>query len=107
MTDPEKSHYYAVIFRSRRTEVEAGYTAMAARMEQRARQQPGFPGIASFRDPEGTGVTISYWESRDAIRVWKQDPEHLTAQELGKDNWYSEYTVEIAKIESVYHFPPA
>jgi heme-degrading monooxygenase HmoA len=107
MTDPEKPPYYAVIFRSRRTKEETGYADTAARMEQLARQQPGFLGVASFRSPDGTGVTISYWESLDAVRDWKQFPEHQTAQQLGKEQWYAEYTVEIAKIESVYHFPPA
>lgn len=105
MTDRQKPPYYVVIFRSSRTEIDAGYAEMASRMEQRARQQPGFLGLASFRSPEGAGVTISYWESLDAIRDWKQHPEHLTAQQLGKDTWYADYTVEIAKIESVYHFP--
>lgn len=105
MTDNQKSPRYAVIFRSRRTPDKAGYAEMATRMEEQARQQPGFLELTSFRAPDGTGVTISYWNSLEAIRAWKQHPEHITAQQLGKDKWYAHYTVEIAKIESVYHFP--
>lgn len=105
MTDNQILPCYAVIFRSLRTQDEAGYAEMAIRMEEQARQQPGFLELTSFRAPDGTGVTISYWNSLEAIRGWKQHPEHITAQQLGKDKWYAHYTVEIAKIESVYHFP--
>jgi len=77
---------------------------MSARMQELARQQPGFLDIESFRSPDGKGVTISYWEDLPAIQDWKQNPEHLTAQRLGKQHWYQDYTVEVAKIESAYRF---
>ncbi len=47
--------YYAVIFTSQRTPVDAGYSAMAERMVEAAARQPGFLGIESCRSPEGMG----------------------------------------------------
>ena len=39
-------------------------------------------------------MAISYWESESQIRQWKQDAEHLVAQENGRDKWYRSYRVE-------------
>ena len=74
--------YYAVIFTSTRTEVEAGYAEMAIKMVELAKAQPGFIGMESARSE--IGITVSYWESLEAIRNWKANMEHLEAQEKGK-----------------------
>ncbi|CAH0120939.1 putative protein YqjZ [Paenibacillus sp. CECT 9249] len=41
--------YYAVIFTSKRTPGDRGYSAMADKMEQLASRQPGFLGVESVR----------------------------------------------------------
>jgi len=48
------------------------------------------------------GITICYWESLQAINVWKQDIEHLTAQKEGKERWYEQYRITVAKIDYEY-----
>lgn len=93
--------YYAVIFSSLRTaEDEAGYSAMAARMLALAAGQPGFLGVESARD--SLGITVSYWESLAAIRQWKAHAEHLEAQRLGRERWYADFRLRIAKVERDY-----
>jgi heme-degrading monooxygenase HmoA len=92
--------YYAVIFSSHRNEGDNGYDAMANRMVELASQQPGFLGIESVR--ENLGITVSYWESLEAIRNWKQNAEHQEAQRLGRQQWYSGFRVRIAKVEREY-----
>jgi heme-degrading monooxygenase HmoA len=94
--------YYAVIFTSTRTEVEAGYAEMAIKMVELAKAQPGFIGMESARSE--IGITVSYWESLEAIRNWKVNMEHLEAQEKGKTTWYKNYKVRIAKVEREYEF---
>jgi hypothetical protein len=55
--------YYAVIFTSKRTDVDAaGYAAMADAMAEMAAQQPGYLGHESARD-DGVGITVSYWRA--------------------------------------------
>lgn len=95
-----KPPYYAVIFSSHRTEGDNGYGEMADHMVELASQQPGFLGVESVRD--GLGITVSYWENLDAIKNWKHHSEHLEAQRLGRDGWYSEFMVRIAKVERDY-----
>jgi heme-degrading monooxygenase HmoA len=92
--------YYAVIFTSLRTEGDQGYASMAARMEELAQQQPGFLGMESARD--GVGITVSYWASLEAIAQWRQHAEHLAAQALGHQQWYTHFRVRIAKVERDY-----
>ena len=94
--------YYAVIFTSTRTEVEAGYAEMAIKMVELAKAQPGFIGMESARSE--IGITVSYWESLEAIQNWKANMEHVEAQEKGKTTWYKNYKVRIAKVEREYEF---
>jgi heme-degrading monooxygenase HmoA len=91
--------YYAVIFTSQRTEGDRGYAAMADKMMTMAAQQPGFLGVESVRGTDGLGITVSYWESEDAIRNWRRDGEHRIAQETGRAVWYEDYVLRIAKVE--------
>ena len=94
--------YYAVIFTSKRTELDDNYTEMALKMEVLAKQQPGFLGVESARNE--IGITVSYWESLEAIANWKQNLDHLNAQFLGRQKWYENYVVRIAKVEKEYSF---
>ncbi len=99
---------YAVIFSSRRTASDdEGYARVAARMEELASQQPGFLGIESVRASDGHGITVSYWSSRAAITGWKAHVEHLAAQSAGRERWYSEYRLRIARVEVDYGFDGA
>ena len=93
--------YYAVIFSSLRTAGDQGYGAMAERMLALARAQPGFLGVESARDPEGLGITVSYWRDADSIARWKQHAEHLVAQATGKRTWYEAYELRVARVERV------
>jgi len=100
--------YYAVIFTSQRTtDDETGYARMAERMDQLARQQPGFLGVESSRDKDGSGITISYWTDLASIRAWRDNSEHRSAQEKGKQKWYESFHVRICRVEQSHSFPPA
>lgn len=94
--------YYAVIFTSTRTELDDNYSEMAVKMEALAKQHLGFLGVESARNE--IGITVSYWESLEAIANWKQNLDHLDAQFLGRQKWYENYIVRIAKVEKEYSF---
>jgi len=94
--------YYAVIFTSVRTTIDDGYGAMSDRMMELAVNQPGFLGVESAR--EEVGITVSYWESLDAIKNWKANAEHVLAQKTGRDKWYHSFTTRICRVEKEYSF---
>ena len=94
--------YYAVIFTSVRTSVEEGYSEMAEAMLDLASRQPGYLGVEHARDD--IGITVSYWESLEAIAAWKEQADHKIAQEKGRSDWYAEYTLRICRVEREYDF---
>ena len=102
IVDNLKPPYYAVIFTTTLTENLEGYYEMAVRMEELAKQQKGYLGIESAR--ADIGITISYWESLEAILHWKNNVEHTEARNLGREKWYKKYQLRICKVEREYGF---
>lgn len=94
--------YFAVIFTSTQTDRTNGYAEMAMKMESLAAKQEGFIRIDSARND--VGITVSYWESLEAIKNWKANSEHLFAQQKGREQWYNWYNVRICKVEREYEF---
>lgn len=106
IADTPQPPYYAVVFTNmRNTDNEAAnqdYAKTAQRMVELGSQEPGFLGIESVRD--GLGITVSYWADTESIKRWKQNCEHLVAQEKGQKQWYAAYKTRICKVERDYGF---
>ncbi|RJT24486.1 antibiotic biosynthesis monooxygenase [Chakrabartia godavariana] len=93
----------AVIFASTRTDFDTpGYQAAAAQMEALARLQPGYRGLRATRGADGFGITVSYWSDTAAAIAWRDHPDHASIREKGRAQWYSSYTLEVARIERAY-----
>ncbi len=92
---------YAVIFKAKTKKLDNNYFKMAKLMRELAMNEYGcveFTAVTEGSDE----IAISYWESMEQIKKWKQNSEHLVAQKLGKEKWYEEYTVEIVEVISRY-----
>lgn len=90
--------YYAVIFTSVLNENIQGYDEMTDYMMQLVHQQPGFLGVDSARDK--IGITVSYWNSLEAIDNWRTNLQHQSAKNQGKGKWYESYSLKICKVIS-------
>ncbi|WP_347175391.1 antibiotic biosynthesis monooxygenase family protein [Polaribacter uvawellassae] len=102
IVDDLEPPYYAVIFSTIMTDNLEGYQEAAERMETLAKQQPGYLGIESARNK--IGITVSYWESLEAITQWKNNVEHTEVRNLGREKWYKKYQLRICKVEREYGF---
>jgi len=92
---------YAVIFKAKTKKLDKEYFSMAKKMRDLAINEYGcieFTAVTESSDE----IAISYWDSLEQIKEWKQNSEHLVAQELGKSKWYEDYTVEIVEVLSMY-----
>jgi len=98
--DTPKPPYYAVIFTSIKITEDKGYSKMSDRMVELVSQQDGFLGFESAR--EELGITVSYWRDEESIKKWKANLEHQEAQKLGKELWYKQYKIRVAKVERDY-----
>ena len=97
-----KTPYYAVIFTSILTNANEGYDKTAIRMVELAKNQKGFLGVETARND--LGITVSYWESIESIKSWKNESEHKIAQQKGKEAWYTAFKVRICRVERDYEF---
>ncbi len=109
MTGPEigaQGACYAVIFSSQHASSSPeGYEETADAMVELARKQPGFLGVESARGADGFGITVSYWDSLEAIAQWKSQADHQRAQSQGREIFYSRYEVRVCRVERGYKFP--
>ena len=97
-----KPPYYAVIFTSILEGETISYTNMSAKMVELAQKQDGFLGIEAVRSE--VGITVSYWNSLNAIQKWKQNLDHIEAMKKGRSTWYKKFKVRISKVERDYEF---
>ncbi len=93
----------AVIFCAQRTkDDDEAYEAAANVMSNLAAQQSGYLGQDSSRSKDGLGITVSYWETDEAAKAWRDHPVHSAIREQGRDKWYESYTLHVARIERSY-----
>lgn len=93
--------YYAVVFTARRADDLRGYAETAREMRALAAAQDGFLGMESAAE-DGVGITASYWRDLDSIKKWKANLRHLRAQKCGREQWYADYRVRVARVEREY-----
>jgi len=90
-----------VIFRARTRSVDDEYASIAERLRDLALNQFGcleFHALGEGRDE----IALSYWPAEENILAWKAHPEHVLAQQRGRDEWYESYSVQIATISREY-----
>jgi len=92
---------YAVIFKAEINQLDTAYSETAIRMRDLAISKYGCVEFTSSTEGNNE-IAISYWNSKEDIKAWKEDNEHKKAQALGKNNWYKSYTVQIVEILHEY-----
>lgn len=86
---------FLVVFRNRkRADIDqAAYDAEAVRMEELAREQPGFRSFKSYASDDGEVIALSEWDDEAAALAWRKVAEHRAAQRRGREAYYEDYTL--------------
>lgn len=97
--------YWVVIF----TAVFSGgaaeeYAETTARMAELMQESPGFLGYETAQAEGGGEITVCYWDSEEAVRIWRTNAEHLAAQKRGREAFYSAYHIRVGKVDRAYGF---
>jgi heme-degrading monooxygenase HmoA len=92
---------FVVIFRAQVRRFDDEYSKVAARMRDLAIRQYGCLEFHSVTEGDQE-VAVSYWPDEESIRAWRNHPEHVRAQQLGRDRWYESYRVQVAEITREY-----
>ena len=86
------------VFRSRlRAESIEEYLKMSAKMNELASSMPGYVSHKGFTAEDGERVTIVEFESEETHRAWAELPAHRKAQQLGRERYFSEFSIHICK----------
>lgn len=89
-----------VVFRSRHKEgadLDA-YRSLAVEMRELVATQPGFLSIESFEAPDGPHVSLEFFETDETAKAWRSNPAHRAAQQRGREEFYSWYSVHVADV---------
>jgi len=88
------------VFRSRlKSGIRDEYVALAQRMNELAQTMPGYISHKGFLADDGERVTIVEFAHEEGMRAWRTNPEHLAAQKLARQKFYSEYHIQVCTVE--------
>jgi|SRR6516225_8630128 heme-degrading monooxygenase HmoA len=88
------------VFRSRlRPGMRDEYLALVDRMDTLARTMPGYISHKGFFADDGERVTIVEFEHEEGLRAWRTNREHIAAQKLAREKYYTEYRVQVCTLE--------
>ena len=82
----------------------AAYEALDARMATLVGAMPGFISARSYRSDDGDAISLIRFASADALRSWRDDPEHREAQRRGREEFYAAYDIEVCEVTRAYDF---
>ncbi|HML06736.1 MAG TPA: antibiotic biosynthesis monooxygenase [Xanthobacteraceae bacterium] len=95
-------------FRSRlKPGISDEYVAVAQRMNELAQTMPGYISHKGFSADDGERVTIVEFAHEEGMRAWRTNPEHLAAQKLARQKFYSEYHIQVCTVDRESKFKSA
>ncbi len=82
------------------------YFELAAELKPLLEEQPGFIAVERFQSLNDSQkyLSISSWESEEAIKNWRENIEHQQAQNAGKTSIFSKYRIRVAEVVRDYDF---
>ena len=80
------------------------YDALNEQMYALVQTLPGFIAANAYASSDGEEVGVIRFASLDALRAWREHPEHVIAQHRGKTEFYASYTVEVCEVARAYDF---
>lgn len=96
---------YAVIFEVEvKEEGKEQYLKIAAKLKEQLVKMEGFLSIERFQSlvDEGKILSLSFWESKEAIALWKSNMDHMNAQAKGRSSLFKDYRIRIAEVQKDY-----
>jgi heme-degrading monooxygenase HmoA len=107
MRRPAEDPMVVIVFRSRlRPGVDpAPLEPVGARMYELATKMPGFVSYKDFAAEDGETASIVEFESLETLAAWRNHPEHVAAQRLGREQFFAEYEIHVCTPLRSYRFP--
>lgn len=78
------------------------YAARNERMSELVQGIPGFIDIKGYVSDDGERINIARFESEDALKAWRLQPEHVETQQRAREAYYEDYWVEVCQTVRSY-----
>ncbi|HEX2010230.1 MAG TPA: antibiotic biosynthesis monooxygenase [Roseateles sp.] len=95
-----------VVFRSRlRADADlAALEPLGQRMYELASSMPGFLSYKDFSAADGETLALVEFADADTLRAWREHPEHREVQRRSREEFMSEYQIDVCRPERSYGF---
>ena len=80
------------------------YEQLDQRMSELLRTIPGFVSATSYHSDDGDDISLVRFTSAEALRAWRELPEHREAQRRGRAEFFAAYDVEVCEVTRAYDF---
>jgi heme-degrading monooxygenase HmoA len=96
-----------IVFRARlRPNVDQqALVQLGQRMYALASAMPGYIAYKDFAAEDGESVSIVEFESQETLAAWREHPEHKAAQQRGREEFFSEYRIQVCTQVRESRFP--
>jgi heme-degrading monooxygenase HmoA len=76
------------------------YLNVAAQLSARLQEMDGFVSIERFESLSVPGkiLSLSFWRDEEAVRAWRNSPEHRSAQRTGRGGVFADYRLRVVSI---------
>jgi heme-degrading monooxygenase HmoA len=93
-----------VVFRARTRADASGIEAVGQRMYELASAMPGFVSYKEFQAEDKETLTLVEFDTEEQLLAWRKHPEHLQAQQLGRERVFESYDIAVCKPVRRYGF---
>ncbi|EOL8972401.1 antibiotic biosynthesis monooxygenase [Cronobacter dublinensis] len=91
----------AVLFEAQALpQAQQRYFDLAAGLKPLLADAPGFIDLERFQSLAAPDrfLSLSWWESEEAVRQWKDNLMHQAAQQEGKERIFAHYRIRVAQV---------
>src|SRR5689334_15331240 len=97
---PMEDAMVVIVFRAR-IQPQADMLALqqlGERMYLLASSMPGYVSYKDFAAEDGENVSIIEFETLEHVAAWRDHVEHRVAQQRGRDEFFSEYHIQVCSL---------
>ena len=89
----------AVVFRSRLSaDVDEDYAKRSVEMFGYASKMPGLRSLKRYTAEDGESLTLVEFDTTEQLEAWPRHAAHLQAQREGRDEFDSEYRLQVCEL---------
>ena len=76
------------------------YLNLAAGLSARLQEIDGFVSIERYESLSVPGkiLSLSFWRDEEAVRAWRNSPEHRSAQRAGRAGVFADYRLRVVSV---------